>query len=281
MSFTTSSIIITEPLTNQEGIFEKIFPKSIELTGEEQIGIQNFSIYYSIDNISSNFNNNSISYIFNGQTYTVNFPDGYYQMSDINSFIRLAMKTAGHYLVDNTGKEVYFFTIQTNTVYYTNTLTLDVVPSVLPVGWANPTNMTLTGQTMQLNVNNSAFGKILGFVNGIYPAAPSNTKYQKNSDKTPEITPVSFVYVHCDFVNDTRFDNYTSDVIGQIIITDAKRGGLYSLNPQTITFFPVQGGRYSRIRIRLTDQNNKPLVIRDKSAILIALLLRQPNTQSN
>jgi len=277
MSFSTSSIIITESSPNQEGVFEKQFPKTIELTGEEQIGVQNFSIYYSIDNISSNFNNNSISYIFNGQTFTINFPDGYYQMSDINSYIKLSMKTAGHYLLDNLNKEIYFFKIQTNSVYYTNTLTLDIIPSVLPVGWSNPANMVLTGQTMQLNVNNSNFGKILGFSNGIYPAAPSNTQFQINSDKTPEITPVSFVYVHCDFVNDTRFDNSTSDVISQIIITSAQRGGLYSLNPQTITFFPVQGGRYSKIRIRLTDQNNKPLVIRDKSAILIALLLREPS----
>ena len=271
----TSTIIVSKPTTRM-GEFTLTFPNSITLKGTEQIGVQNLSLWYSWDNITQRFNNNIFQYIHAGTTYTITIPDGYYSYSDLNAYIALAMKTAGHYLLDDKGKEVYYITIQLNTTYYANTFTLTTVPATLPAGWSNPTGMTLTGTTMQIQVP-EGMGKLLGLTQGLYPTSPQLATYQFNSNKTPEITPVSFVYVHCDWVSDIRFDAQNSDVISQIIVTDTKRGALYNLNPQTIVFYPVMGGTYRSLTIRMTDQNNLPLNIRDTSAVLISLLLKEFN----
>lgn len=270
---TTSTIIVTQK-TRNDGEFELVFPQSLNMKGTEQIGVQNLSLWYSWDNITAKFGNNTVQYRYNGTTYTVNIPDGYYNFTDINAYIQLAMKTNGHYLVDAAGKDVYFFKLQLNQVYYANTFTLTPVPSALPVGWTNPASMVLTGQTMQL-IMPQGMGKVLGLSPASYPSAAQSSVFQFNSNLTPEITPVSFVYVHCDFVSDTRFNATTSDVISQIIVTNTSRGALFNLNPSTITFLPVTGGYYKKITIRLTDQENRPLVVRDTSAVLIALLLKE------
>jgi len=269
----TSSIIVSKP-TSRDGEFSLTFPQQIELTGEEQIGLQNISLYYSWDNITAKFNNNKFVYIHDLITYTIDIPDGYYQISDLNAYVQLAMKTQGHYLVNQLGKDVFYFKIQTNIIYYVNTISLTTVPSSLPAGWTNPASFSLTGETFRLVISDN-ISKILGLTPSTYPPIPSALDVIFNSDKTPEITPISFVYVKCDFVNDTRFSFENSDVISQIIVTDTRRGTLFNLNPQTVTFLPVKGGKYSRINITLTDQTGLPLAIRDKTAVLISLLLKR------
>src|SRR6185312_14640947 len=113
---------------------------------DSQVALASLYIYFSWRNITAAFTNNSCSYRWvDGVTYPVAFPDGYYSPSDISGFIQFVMQNNGHYLVDNTGTNQFYLSIQTNSVYYADTITSTCIPTVLPTGWTNPHAVPLNG----------------------------------------------------------------------------------------------------------------------------------------
>lgn len=259
--------IVSNPRPN---VMRLSFPYPYTATGQE-IALSSLLIYYSWFNITAAYGNNTTSYIFNGTTYNITFPDGYYAISDISAFIQLQMYNNGHYLVDANGINQFFLNWEANPVYYKTTFTATVVPSSLPTGWINPASMTLTGNTMQWITNNASFGLLLGFTNGTYPATVQTTTYMVNSNIIPQISPTTSVNVWCSFVNDARFSVYPQNIY--TFSPNVSFTQQINLSPQSLLWFKIMDATYSYIDVQFMDQNGQNLAILDPQ-IVVALVVR-------
>ena len=241
------------------------FPKGTKL------GLQNCSIYYSWQNVSSVNNNNTISYIYNGVTYPITIPDGYYSISDYNAYIQFKMKSNGHYLLDSNGLEVYFISLTLNLTYYAFMIQCDVVPSVLGT-YTNPAGMTLTGQTMSLVIPSTSTVYLLGFTAQTFPTTPQATQQQKLSDIVPQISPTVQAQVHSSLISNGFYSPNASDVLFTFT-PDKPYGQILTLEPKNILYCGVHNMSFSQIDIRFTDQNGKDLNIIDWNWAMTLILL--------
>ncbi len=87
------------------------FPNSITFDNHE-IAVHSINMYYSWCNISSALGNNTFSYVwYNGSTpstITIVIPDGLWEISDLNNFLQYQFIQNGDYLINATGKNVYY-----------------------------------------------------------------------------------------------------------------------------------------------------------------------------
>jgi len=102
--------------------------------------VSSITLPYSFYNVSSYYNNRTFSLIFpTGSTTTtiaVTLPEGFYTVTDINSYIQQVCIDYGAYLIDSTGNYVYYQQLVYNTAYYTVQLLLFSVPTTLPTGYS-------------------------------------------------------------------------------------------------------------------------------------------------
>ncbi len=239
------------------------------------VSLANLYIYYSWFNITSKINNNSFSYIWtDGSTVNITMPDGLYTASDISSYIQFIMKQNGHFLYDNSvpAQEVYYMTLNENTIYYAITFTSSPIPSgALPAGWSYGTNAgdfgALNGQGPQLvvpAVSASTFNSIIGFNPGTYPPATQTSLYSINSQFVPQVSPVTAVNVVCNLCDSGSF-NEVSNIIATFSSGDTQFGGqIKVVNPYPI-YFNVADGRYSTIKLSLLQDDGQPLNVVDSN----------------
>ena len=236
------------------------------------VALSNCFIYYSWQNITVGYGNNSFSYVFNGVTYSQNLPAGFYSVSDLNGYLQLAMQQAGQYLVDQNGNNVYFLSLTANPVYYAVTLTATPIPSVLPTGWTNPNAVGLSGVTPQLVVTTAAFGLLIGYTVGSYPPSPQGTEYQTNGTITAQISPTTSVNINTNMVSNSKF-NSTSPQAIFTFSPNVQYTSQIIISPQNLLWFRAVDQVYSFIDIFFTDQNNQALNILDTN-IVVNILLR-------
>jgi len=250
-------------ISNSNSTYTLQFPSSYS-PKDEELALFNLFIYNSVFNMTTAFNNLTCSYTFNGTTYNVTFPPGYYEVSDISNFIQLQMQINGNYLVDQSGNNVYYLSLVDNPVYYAVTLTATPVPTSLPSGWTNPNSITLSGDTPQLNFNTSNFNLLLGFNKSTsYPATPQTSVYQINSVVTPEIDPVYLINVSTNMSSNDGLVNVNEKVIYQFNPESGTFGQQIQIEPQNLLFVDINQTTYTNLVVSFTDQNGLALQIND------------------
>ena len=84
--------------------------------------VSSITLPYSFYNVSSYYNNRTFSLIFpkgaTTQTISVTLPEGFYTVTDINSYIQQICIDNGAYLIDSTGNYVYYQQLVYNSTYY-------------------------------------------------------------------------------------------------------------------------------------------------------------------
>ena len=136
--------------TNVSSVNNNIFTYNFinggfKVLNDAEICISEFVIPYSWFNITQIYNNNS--YIFNdwfGISHEIIIPNGFYQVSDINSFFINYCLNNGFYLVSSGGLNVVFIAFLTNATYYSNQILSFTVPTLAEfndptgnyVGWS-------------------------------------------------------------------------------------------------------------------------------------------------
>lgn len=234
----------------------------------KEIALNHQTIYYSWFNITNAYNNTSFSYRYNGTTYPINMPEGFYLIGDINNYLELTMYTNNHYVLDSDANPVYFLKIVENPTYYRVTVVANVVS--VPSGGTNP-NTLVTGSTMQLVVPDTGFATVIGFSAGNYPTSPSVSNYSANGDKIPEISQVSSVLVGTNISNNDM--NQYRDVIS-IFTPDNTFGSLLKVENRNLIWYPVFDSSYSSISVFFYDQDHRPLQLVDKSSCVANLIFR-------
>lgn len=237
-----------------------------------KIALSSVNIYYSWFNLTSAYNNLACRYVWtDGITYNVNFPAGFYTVSDLNGYLQLVMKNNGHYLVDANGDNVYYLNLTLNPVYYAVTLTCSAIPNgSLPSGYSNPNSVVLNGKVPQLGTLTNNFGRLIGFASGtFFPSSLSTVAYQTNSTLTPIISPVTNVNIGCNWVNNSRFSKYPTII--STFTPNVQFGSLISFYPPVLNQYDVIGQTYSDISINFYDQNFNALVLNDTNQIQVTL----------
>jgi hypothetical protein len=136
-------------------------------------------IPYSMFNITAAYNNNAFNFYFPSgpsstsyTTYNIIIPDGFYTISDLNSYMQQYAISNGLYLIDSGGNYVYYISVQYNATYYANQLIAKLVPTSLPTGYTDPSNWIgypTVSRTPYLEIlSSSNFGTYLGFSTGQY-----------------------------------------------------------------------------------------------------------------
>ena len=157
---------------------------------DSEVMIANVQIPYSFYNITLAYNNNSFQFSFPTGSYgfatsTITIPDGFYTTTSLNYYLQQWMISNGYYLVNGSGQNVYYFTIQYNSYQYGNQLLGYTVPIALPSGYSYPTGYTSStifggngfptvSRTPYMTILNNNFGVFLGFTPGNYPSLPGN-----------------------------------------------------------------------------------------------------------
>ena len=271
----TIIVLKDESLTidQRTATFNKAFP-SDHYSQNEQIALRHMSLYYSWDNVTNAFGNTTgLSYRWvDGAVYDVTFPEGYYEVANMAEYLHFVMRENGHYLLDANGGEVYYLDFVVNPVYYRVTLTSTPVPSALPQDWSNPGGIPLNGLAPQLIVGPTNWGKLVGFAEGSYPATQGSVRVQLNGSAAPAIEPVTSIHLLCDWVNDNRF-SVNPSIIASFSPT-VPFGTLISWSPPTLDFYDVTPRNYGGIQLRLVDQDYRPLMIKDYSAVQFTIMLR-------
>jgi hypothetical protein len=284
MSTTNILINSSNVVTNSNNSkYEYYFPTP-KTMNNGSIALHSLQMYYSWFNINATlYNNHKFKYKWwnsNGDlvdTFTVTIPDGFYTITTLNLFFQSVLLKNLHYLYDTISKQnIFFLEFVENSTYYS--IQLNTVPMYksgsVPVDitkagtWNYPTNKE-TPVVSILSTGN--FKDLIGFNSGSYPETLKSSLYQKLSDYTPQLSPVSSVIVRCNLVsNDSAIPN---DVLYSFSSGSTVWGGIIDVKPNSIYFNHIPSGMYSKLTLTFYDQNHRNIHIKD-SQLLMTLLIR-------
>jgi len=251
-----------------------------------EVMLSSAQIPYSIFNITTAYSNNYFTLAFPTgaavgayTNFSVVIPDGFYTISDLNSFVQQFCISNGLYLIDASGNNVYYIGFYVNQTSYAIQLLLYTVPRSLPSGFTAPSNWigysTYTAdRTPHIHIPPaSKFNEYIGFNSGQYPPTlPQLSNYSTLSNNKPPIgSYVNSIIVHCSLVNNAVVS--PSDILDAFQITNATFGQNINYAPSVEKYVRLTKGSYSSMIIYLTDQNNQPINFLDPN-ILITLLFK-------
>lgn len=279
------------------------FPTSMILKQGQKLALASFSMYYSTFNITSAYGNNVLNYIwFDGNTYTITIPDGFYDVEALNNYIHSVMVSNTHYLIQTSNKYyVYFLTMTTNQTYYSVSINAYGLNSTLATanGWTLPVGATWTIPTTatqyiypMFQIIDNAFTSVIGFNSGYYPlntaeatittdgtttwsqpstaSAPYGTTPIVSflSQNVPQLSPVASYTITCNLINNMySIPNNLLYSFG--IPSSATFGSYFSITPPQMSFIDILGGNYNEFRIQILDQNLRQVAIQDPTIVIL------------
>ena len=250
------------------------FPSGGYSFKNDMIAVLSIYQYFSIFNITSDYGNNSFSYVwFDGIEYTITIPDGYYEIRDLNAYFQSIMIANTHYMTNSAGQFIYFLEFLVNTSRYAvqiNSYPLDTTIQstnnyILPTGatWSVPATSTLS----QFNINTTGFGEVLGYEIGSYPDTQvGSSTISFLSSKAPQVTPYSSILVSCTLVNNRAV--IPSNILTSYTPLGTSIGSLFTFEPNYLQFADVEDGQYTQLVLEFRDQLSRPIVIRDPNMLI-------------
>lgn len=267
------------------------FPNSVELK-DKYIAVSNVTMYYSWFNITSAYINNSFTYTWTvggvSTPYTVNIPDGLYNISDINSYLQFVMIQNGHYLINGSGDNVYYAELLVNPNRYAIQINTFQVPTALPPGYTQPGNFA--GYPTQ-NFNPiitipASFNAIIGYpanfasngnVNSSYtpPTASASNNYVTKdgaqtlsylSNSAPNVQPNSSIFLAISNINNPY--SQPSSIIYSITPTVAI-GEQVIERPPNFMWNKMINGTYNQLRVQFLGIDKAPITLNDPNITII------------
>ena len=249
--------------------------------------VSSITLPYSFYNVSSYYNNRTFSLIFpkgaTTQTISVTLPEGFYTVTDINSYIQQICLDNGAYLIDSTGNYVYYQQLVYNSTYYSVQLLLYPVPTTLPTGYSyasagtlytSSANLPTTSYTPQLVLSSAgSISTIIGFVSGAtYPSTQSTANQSILSTLTPVGSTVNSIIMQCSLVNNPVTS--PSDILDSLPIHNSTFGSNITYEPSFEKFISLSDGTFNNFTFSFRDQNLNEIYARDPN-VSITLIIRQ------
>lgn len=272
---------INNVVPSQINTMQYNFPTGSATFKNAKIGIQSVIIPYSFYNITSGYNNQSFQLKFpitDGSattTISVTIPQGFYTISEINSYIQSVMIQNYLYLIDGSGNNVYYCEFVANTNLNSAQFNSYIVPNSLPASYSQPTGGTWGSSTLpsagsrvpQLILSSNNFGLLIGFASSTsFPSSMTQSStYSVVSSFTPQISPTTSIFLGCNLVNGPLTN--PSNILGSISITSTF-GSQIIYEPSEYLFLPILDGSYPNIRVIFYDQNFNPLGVTDSNIVV-------------
>lgn len=222
-------VLITLTSENHNGnSFEVNFNQPIQITNDAKIALVSANIWFSWHNISSEYNNNKITYVdSNIQDHVITLPNGFYTLDLLDQYLQSLR-----------------------------------VPFRITVNEITSRCILKVPQGISVDFTNGEIYKLLGFNKSIYIAASGNKKFE--GSKPINITNgIDRILIHCSLV-DGSYLNFnsqmdTSDIIYSFV-PEAPPGSLIVVNPNPeLIYLPIRDSVIRRIKMEITDQNNKKI----------------------
>ena len=249
------------------------------------IGLGSASIWFSWRNITAAKSNNQFSIIHpttgtGNTTLNLTIPDGGYNISDLNNYLRYYLIYNGYYIQNTTTNEqIVYCKFQVNPSIYAIEFVSYPLPTSLPAGYTAGLAITFpaTTRTPQLVVSQPNFGTIIGFATGTFPVVQPIVLTTSTSTLVPQVSDVTNVVLTLDSAMNPFAPN--SKVIHSISPAGYSYASLIKSEPNEISWVPQQSGWRQSITIQLVNQNLIPLEQFDTD-VTIKLLLRYRDQSS-
>jgi len=267
------------------------FPGSVDFK-DSYIALSQVSMYYSWFNISERYNNNIIQYTWvvgaTTTTYTIDIPDGLYEVSRLNEYLQFALIQNGHYLINSAGENVYYLEMIVNPSRYAVQLNTFLVPTSLPAGFTEPASwvgyatQTFNPQFILPTNINSILGYVENFTtnantNNAY-VPPANDDYVSKlangtisyiSTTAPDIQPNSSILVSISGI-DNKYANPTSVIYS--IVPSVAIGALINEKPPQYAWNKLLPGTYNQLRLTILGTNLQPIQINDPAITFLLVI---------
>lgn len=275
----------------QNNILQYNFPNSV-LLKDKYIAVCSISMYYSWFNITSLYNNNYFTYTWTAgtttTTYTINIPDGAYNISDLNSLIQFNCISNKTYW-SNAGINYYPFEMLLDVSRYAVNINTYLMPTSTPSGATTPTGFPgwpTTAQNPVITIP-ANFNVIVGYPAGFSTYAnvgnpsgsPPTTNYVNKDQASGTISYISTTAPSIQPNNNVIFN--MSNINNPY---SQPSGILYSLNPNVnigeqisekppnFIWTKMIDGTYNNLRLNLLNNTLQPLIIQDTNmTILLAI----------
>ena len=248
--------------------------------------VSSITIPYSFYNVSSYYNNQTFSLIFptaaTTSTVSVTLPEGFYSVTDINSYIQQKCLDNGAYLIDSTGNYVYYQQLVYNSTYYAVQLLLYSVPITLPSGYTRPStgiysgvsSLPTTAYTPQFVLASSgSISAIIGFKAGAtYPSAQTTTQQSILSTLTPVGSTINSIVMQCSLVDNPV--TVPSDILDSLPIHNSTFGTNITYEPSFEKFISLSDGVFNNFIFSFRDQSLNEIYARDPN-VSITLIIRK------
>ena len=274
------------------------FPGSVEFK-DSYIAVSQISMYYSWFNIAEDYNNNTLQYTWTTgattTTYTLDIPDGLYEVSRLNEYLQFAMIQNGHYLINAQGENVYYLEVIVNPSRYGVQLNTFLIPTQtqfntnpIYAGWSTPASWVGFPTTednpqfiLPANIN-----KILGFpanfttaqnVGNLYTPPANQDLISKLANGTisyisttaPDIQPNSSILVSISGI-DNKYANPTSVIYS--IVPSVAIGALINEKPPQYAWNRLLPGTYNQLRLTILGTNLQPIKINDPAMTFLLVI---------
>lgn len=251
---------------------------------DHEICLNKLTMYYSWPNItSSNYQAATIQWdvlgVYSSFSWNLTQNYNYGSIQELNDALQQFCITNGLYLINGTSN-VYYMTFVANPNSYGVDLTLFKVPTSLPAGYTAPSNFIgypSVSKTMRITFN-SSFNKIVGFASStLFDGSTTQTTY--TSSFCPQLSPVSSILVSCNLANNPLALNGSSNIMTSFNTKDTAYGATISVEPNTLTWFDINGSLASSLVVSLLDSNFNDLNVRDpQTTIQLLIRPKQRNT---
>ena len=256
-------IKLDSSLTSQQAHNFEVAYNNFELqkNTDYELALVSSQFFYSFFNISQANNNNNLrwGYSTNGGTSFTNvditFEDGIYSISQINTKLQQSLQ-ANNFFTTTDGVKSYPIVISPNF----STLKVQLVFS----------QSMIAGTTFRVDFTTAnSLKSLLGFTSVV-----ANTS--QSSANVADITAgVINLTIHCSIIS----GSYSNESSGDVIFSaqpNAGAGSLIEFQPSERVYLPLNvKNNIQRIRMRLTDQLDRPVILNDPTGISYLLHLRE------
>lgn len=281
--FTRSNIVAG---SNNTTLLYK-FPNTVSFPNHE-VALSSLAMYYAWRNIDlALYGNNTLTYTWENAanvqtTYTITIPDGLYEIADLNSYFQYVMIANGHYLVNASGQNVYFFNIVVNPNLYAIQLNTYQFPTALPLGWTNPAAIAFPAQTFKPQVSTPGnFNAIIGFASTFVSARDLGTAYPNTDSYTsitsPQVQPAPTLILNTSNINNI-YSNPSTCIYA--VTPTVAIGEQIVERPPEFSWNKLTSGTYSEIRIQLSTPTGQLVPILDPQMTII-LAIREIGSVNN
>ena len=246
--------------------------------------VSSVTLPYSFYNVSSYYNNKTLSLIFPTgsatSTFNITLPDGFYTVANINSYIQQVCVDNGAYLIDSSGNYVYFVQLAYNTAYYSVQLLTFLVPNAIGTYTRPSTGLYSLGGTGLPTIaltpqfvfaSSGSIRNIIGFAAGTYPSLGQPASWNTSSTLTPVGSTVNSIIMQCSLISNRC--TTPSDIIDSMPINDTSFGSNIIYQPSFERFVTVSDGTFNNFTFSFRDQNLNEIYAKDPN-VSITLIIR-------